>query len=550
MKPYGNKKERGAYYTPAPIAALLAQWAIRSPGDRVLEPAAGRGALLIPVIDELRTLGSHTPNVHAVELHQHSYNRLKAILESQGVPTTGLVEGDFFAVAHQLPLADVVITNPPYVRHHEVPVRAMARMRAAIESSGADLDGKASSWAYFVVRACDALRQGGRLAAVLPFELLSTDYGRHLLEFVVQRFRNVSVVRCSDGVFDDLQLRVVLLLADQRSNMDTSRKGLLLGAVESGGTEIQLPATYVESSIEAASQWLLAGPNASPIDPILNRVARLDGIKSLAEIGNVGIGYVSGSTPFFHMSEPKRRSLGVTTPHVTKILARGTHANGIRFTTADWNALRDEGRPCWLLTPKNRQPATLVKLIADGVTTGVSIGAKASARKPWWRVPLPGVPAAFLIYMGGRIRFIANQVSAQAPNSLYTIRSLQGIAAEALAAASLTSVFQLSIFAALRDKGEGLAKLEPSDCAKALVPITTLSCRDVLTLDRLVRKGRWTDAIAFSDDVILRRGLGWSPAMIAEVASSLPPNRYSALAGKNTTRSYRTRMPGNVVACS
>src|SRR6185312_3139558 len=160
-----------------------------------------------------------------------------------------------------------------------------------IEASGADLDGKASSWAYFVVRACEALRQGGRFAAVLPFDLLSTDYGRRLLEFVVRRFRNVSVVRCSDGVFDDLQLRVVLLLADQRGDIDRSRTALLLGAIESGGTDIQLPTRFVESSIEAASQWLLAGPTASPIDPILNRIARLDGIKSLAEIGNVAIGY-------------------------------------------------------------------------------------------------------------------------------------------------------------------------------------------------------------------------------------------------------------------
>ena len=37
----GTRKARGAFFTPPELARFVARWAIRFPGDRVLEPACG-----------------------------------------------------------------------------------------------------------------------------------------------------------------------------------------------------------------------------------------------------------------------------------------------------------------------------------------------------------------------------------------------------------------------------------------------------------------------------------------------------------------------------
>jgi hypothetical protein len=346
-----------------------------------------------------------------------------------------------------------------------------------------------------------------------------------LLEFTVQRFKTVSVIRCSDGIFDDLQLRVVLLLADHKSPFEVSRDRVFLGEVDSEGTDVELPTTLVESTLETAPNWFVTGSVGTAIVPIVRRCEAMESVLTLAQIADINIGYVSGDAHFFHLSEPARESNGVTAPHVTRILARGKYVEGICFRTHDWDTLRDDGRPCWLLTPKDRQPAGVVDLIARGVAQGVNTGTKTSGRTPWWRVPLAGTPDAFLVYMGGRIRLVANDAGVQCPNSLYTLRLLRGVSAGALAAASLTSIFQLSILTNSRDKGGGLTKLEPSDAAKALIPMAAVAAQDISRLDTMVRSGRWREATALSDDIVLRRGLGWPEALITEIAAALSTHR-------------------------
>jgi type I restriction-modification system DNA methylase subunit len=41
-----KQKERGAFFTPQPLAQFLADWAIRSPGELVLEPSCGEAVFL------------------------------------------------------------------------------------------------------------------------------------------------------------------------------------------------------------------------------------------------------------------------------------------------------------------------------------------------------------------------------------------------------------------------------------------------------------------------------------------------------------------------
>ena len=41
-----SARRLGAFYTPDAIAKPLVDWALRSPGDRVLDPSCGEGAFL------------------------------------------------------------------------------------------------------------------------------------------------------------------------------------------------------------------------------------------------------------------------------------------------------------------------------------------------------------------------------------------------------------------------------------------------------------------------------------------------------------------------
>src|SRR6266550_3230758 len=215
MRPNGNRRQRGAYFTPGPIAELLAGWAIRSRSDSVLDPAAGNGDLLVAAARRLVLLGAkHAGTVNGIELHGPTYRRFQRAMQPFHTPGRQLTHGDFFVLLPKLGRYHVILTNPPYIRHHSIPPRGRLRMQAALESASVSINGKASAWAYFVLSSTQLLVDGGRLAAVLPTELLTSDYGKGVMTHLRERFSRVRLVRCDRTVFPELSQRVLLCLAD------------------------------------------------------------------------------------------------------------------------------------------------------------------------------------------------------------------------------------------------------------------------------------------------------------------------------------------------
>lgn len=73
MKPIeGYNKLRGGYYTPDKISEFIAEWAIRTPSDSVLEPSCGDGSFLSAITTRCRELGASDEqirqNVIGIEL--------------------------------------------------------------------------------------------------------------------------------------------------------------------------------------------------------------------------------------------------------------------------------------------------------------------------------------------------------------------------------------------------------------------------------------------------------------------------------------------------
>ena len=55
------RKARGAFFTPAPIARFIVDWAVRRASDSVLDPSCGDAAFLAPAATKLLELSSARP---------------------------------------------------------------------------------------------------------------------------------------------------------------------------------------------------------------------------------------------------------------------------------------------------------------------------------------------------------------------------------------------------------------------------------------------------------------------------------------------------------
>lgn len=198
-----DRKARGAFFTPDAITTYLTQWAVRSDADRVFEPSAGDAAFLVAAIRRLQALGVDHPTVDGVEIHAASAASARRRVADAG-GRARIRTANFFAVDPR-PEYTAVIGNPPYIRYQDFRGQTRAESRRAALRAGVTLSGLASSWAAFTVHAALFLRPGGRMALVLPAELLSVNYASAVRKFLFDRFASVELVMFDEQVFPEAE---------------------------------------------------------------------------------------------------------------------------------------------------------------------------------------------------------------------------------------------------------------------------------------------------------------------------------------------------------
>lgn len=209
------RKARGAFYTPPEIAYYLVEWAVRSGSDAVLEPSCGEAAFLTTAYQRLRGLALLPPAVGqlvGLDIHTDAVSEAAAQLAFHGGEAI-LRAGDFLTFRTDRRF-DAVVGNPPYVRYQSFSGQARAKAQEAALAQGVRLGGLASSWAAFVVHAASFLKPDGRIALVLPAELLTVNYAAPVRRYLMQRFSQVRLVLFEERVFPGVLEEVVLLLAE------------------------------------------------------------------------------------------------------------------------------------------------------------------------------------------------------------------------------------------------------------------------------------------------------------------------------------------------
>lgn len=520
-----ERKARGAFFTPAPIADFLSRWAIRSPDARVMDPTCGEAVFLLAAAERLRRLKA-TPSAVAdqltgVDLHQPSLDASRELLRDEGVGAR-FVRSDFFdlptpaQIGDRIGWQDAVIGNPPFVRYQEHRGDARKRSAAAALAQGVRLSGMASSWAASLVHASAFLNPTGRLAMVLPAELLTVHYAEPVRRWLRQRFAVVNLVMFERLQFRDAEEQVVLLVAHGTGPCDSFCLFHVDGAEDLADVH---PLDPVGANPAAEGKW---SDLTLPLEArqLFKNVAS-ERMARLSTYGAPELGTVTGSNDFFALSEVTRRKYGLTENHVKPLSPPGTrHLKGLTFTRAQWEELKLAGERVWLLHPEKTAKAKGLRAYLEvGEERGVPEAYKCQIRDPWWRPPAVPVPDLFFTYMSHRYpRMVANTSGATLVNSMHGIRlrdDAPGEARDALPLLGLNSATMLGAEILGRAYGGGILKMEPTEAASLPVPASdalqrawkTLA-KQRLSLDAALRRGEWWTVVAEVDRVLLKDVMG------------------------------------------
>ena len=482
------RKERGAFFTPEPLAAFI-DWALRDPDDSVLEPSCGEAVFLRAAAARLRELGAAPTagQLTGVDLHAASVDRARRRLGEAGL-SARLAVADFFDYRAARPVR-AVIGNPPYIRYQDFRGAARTRARRAALAQGVGLTALASSWAAFVVHAASFLAVGGRMGLVLPAELLSVNYAAPVREFLLRRFERVRLILFDERVFPDVQEEVVLLLADGHAagpGADHIEIAQLRGLDELGGAAGLLGAAGPAAPARFDSwrparlgdKWTGALHSCLAYESVMG--ADVGAFAALDSWGRLSLGGVTGANAFFALCPARARELGLGPGDLLPLSPPGSaHLRSLVLDDAAVRRLGGQGRATLLFSPPGRPSAAARAYIRAGEADGVDRAYKCRVRTPWWRVPLPAKADVLVTYMNDEsVCLCANLACVRHLNSVHGLRLADGarrLGAPVLALAAANSVTALGAELVGRSYGGGLLKLEPREAARLPVPSVELA---------------------------------------------------------------------------
>ena len=535
------RKERGAFFTPPEISSFLVEWAVRTRSDRVLEPSCGEASFLVPAAERLISLGRKRAGhrdpsqLSGVEVHEPSARTARKRLRDAGFPGRVRVR-DFFDVEPQ-PTFDAVVGNPPYIRYQNFTGELRAKSLRAALTQGVRLTRLASSWAAFTVHASRFLAPDGRLALVLPAELLTVNYAAPVRRFLLSRFAEVRLVMFEELVFPGVLEEVVLLLAEGTGSANSFRVHQAVDLDDLDRLREHARPKRTPQGAPKRPRWSRFAPaHDDKWTPALLSAGAFSEYRALLEDssfselldwGETYLGAVTGNNGYFALTQSDVRKLRIPKGDLLPISPPGSkHLRALSFTETAWRAAADDGARCYLFRPeRDRLSAASANYVDLGEEQGVHEAYKCRVRDPWWRVPIVAKPDLLMTYMDhDRPRLVSNAAGVAHLNSIYGVLfrpELRRLGKSLLPIACLNSVTLLGAEMVGRSYGGGMLKLEPKEADRLPVPSARLceACASELravrpAVAKAIERGALAEAVELVDRVLLREELGLSTARI------------------------------------
>ncbi len=529
-----SRKLRGGYYTPLELAHYLVNWGIRADTQRILEPSCGDGNFILAILRHLETLPGLSPAITAVELIPDELNKAKERATTQfgqnGTAIEWLRQDFFEAYSHlrQNGKFNFIVGNPPFIRFQYFDEDSRNLAFSHLRYAGYKPTKLANAWAAFVQLSIELLQEGGRLAMVLPAELLQVKYAHELRNRLASQFEHIVIVGFKRLVFPEIQQEVVLLLAEGKreaagvtsdihtlqlhNETDLSRLDNL------DDTVAHVPAKHTRAGMKWTSLFLDETAFAA-----LDEAESAAGLRPLGEVAEVDVGIVTGRNSFFILTEAQRDEFQATSLTVP-IIGRTAALKTTCFNQADFGDYKEQ-YPSFLLdlngVAYESFPQAIKDYIKSGEAENIHRGYKCRIRKRWYDVPSIHTPNAFLFRQIHRYPLmVVNGVQATSTDTIHRVRLKEGVDGRLLATVFFNSLILAWAEVCGRSYGGGVLELEPREAEELPIFYDASIDIDCEKVEALLRQNKPYEALEYVDTIVLKNHLGFDDLMIGKIRSA------------------------------
>ncbi len=485
-RPRALRNKLGQFATPPALALDMLAYArtLLPPGTpvRFLDPAFGTGSFYSALLQVIPP--SQVTSAAGCEIDPYYGERASELWGSTGL---ALCIADFTRAAapdSDETTANLLICNPPYVRHHHLPAEDKARLQDLTRSiAGVRLNGLAGLYCYYLGIAHAWLAEAGIAGWLVPSEFMDVNYGLGVKEYLLDRVTLLRIHRFdpSDVQFEDALVSSAVVWLRKAAPPEDHRVELTYGGTLAAPRASRTVAADVLRHTPKWTALSLADVQAPNGTPARAR---------LSDLFTIRRGLVTGSNEFFIVTPEIIAEYQIPEQFLRPILPSARHLD-TNEVAAD-----EAGNPLlaqrlFLLScsvPESEVRARYPRLwryLEQGITAGVHQGYLCRHRMPWYRQE-ERRPAPFLCTYMGRgtrngtpFRFILNHSRAIAANTYLMLYAKPALARYLRdnpdhvrqVWRALTKIAPQTLMGNGRVYGGGLHKIEPSELGNAPVDV-------------------------------------------------------------------------------
>ncbi|MBI3477427.1 MAG: Eco57I restriction-modification methylase domain-containing protein [Acidobacteria bacterium] len=400
-----------------------------------------------------------------------------------------VLNGDYLHM-DRLPPRNLVLANPPYLRHQSIPRKYKSRLleRASIRTD-IRVSARSGLYVYFLLLAHDWMSEGGVAAWLIPSEFMRSIYGSAVRQYLTQKVEllRVHVYGQTAPQFENVEVLPAIVVF--RNRKPKPEHTVLMTA----GGDLRTPETQEFVTVKdlgCSRTWNVP----------LRRKKEESGQFRIGDLFIVRRGIATGANDFFVVTREHAKSLGIPgfslKPLLPKVKALGT----------DIVEAESDGYPkvspqlcvidCDLPeTAIRKRYPRLMAYLNTAKNLGLLKRRLLADRNPWYKQEHRDPPIFLCTYMGrgshGKppLRFIWNRSQAIATNTyllLYPRPSLaEMLSRDPTAASRVFAMLQQTAEVGFREYGRvhagGLVKIEPRELLEVRLEVPSSLAIDAIT---------------------------------------------------------------------
>ena len=470
--------EPSVHLTPPELAREIATYAVSllEPSAASVhfgDPAIGNGSFYAALLQILPR--SRMASAVGVDVNPRQVEAARSRWGHRGLE---VVQADYLHL-EQLRPRTLILANPPYLRHQDIPApyKKQLRDRASVIMETM-IDARSGQYVYFLILSHRWLADNGVAAWLVPSGFMRAQYGRGVRRYLTEE---VTLIRIHQFAADDPQFEnakvLPAVIVFRKATPQPSERVTL----SSGGT-LEVPEssrTVSIATLKGEERWCISRPGTQTADAQVK----------IGDLFSVRRGIATGANDFFILRREAAEALGLPEVALRPILpkSRLLKSDVIERGMDGWPAV--EPQLCVIDCELSEEEIALRfprlrEYLATATGHDVLDRNLVRHRRPWYRQEQRR-PAMFLCTYMGRgnadrppLRFIWNRSDAIATNAylmMYPKETLANVLEEDPKASddvftSLQRASASAIYECARTYSGGLQKIEPKELLAVGLP--------------------------------------------------------------------------------